>query len=200
MTRRSLDEADFRRMNFPEAYWRVKLQGVNKPVRAKVSRYIQHIDQRLADGVGLIIGGKPGVGKTGIAALIGKVARLHRHTVFFSALWELREHIRERIMFEHDTSVLDRCRNVDLLILDGLCEDDAKDYYFGTRTLLAMLSLRSARKRPTIMTTQLGVADIRKYFPGLLEAVQGSMVYFPVSGANLRQSRHEALVKDVLGD
>jgi len=200
MTRRALEEADFRRMNIPEEYWRVKLQGVNAPVRPQVGRYLQHIDQRIKDGVGLILGGSPAVGKTGIACLIAKAARLHRHTVFFSALWELREHIRERVMFEHDTSVLDRSRNVELLVLDGLCEDDAKDYYFGTRTLIALLSLRASYKRPTILTTQLGVSDIRKFFPGLLEAVQGHMVFFPVRGDNLRQGRHEALVKDVLGD
>jgi DNA replication protein DnaC len=198
--RRQLDALDFERMNLPREYWTAKINSVPESIRDIITRYLVHIDKMSERGAGLVLSGKPGVGKTGVASLVCKEARSRGYTVFFIPVWELREHVRSRTMFDDTTSILDRCKDVDVLVLDGLRSEDARDYSFGSRSLEELLVGRGARKKISILTSRLDLASFRTEFPGLLEATQGCMVYLTVEGPNLRQEQNEALKRTVLGN
>jgi DNA replication protein DnaC len=196
--RRKLDKADFVRMNLPDAYWQVKVQGVQASVRDAVVRYLTKIDEMVGMGAGLWISGAEGTGKTAIAALAAKEARSRGYTVYFSTIWELRECVRSRIGFDDDVSILGRCRVVDLLILDELREDDKVAPFFAAKEIEELVSHRRADQRVTIITTRLDAGKLFTVFPGLKSASEGGMVWFPVDGLNLRTDRQRELISAVL--
>ena len=198
--RRKLTKIDFQRMNLPEGYWRVKVQGVQEKVLEPTVNYLRKIAEMVRMGAGLWISGSDGTGKTSIAALVAKEARARGFTVYFTSIWELRECIRSRVLFDDDTTILNRCRDVDILILDELRSDDADVPYFGAKQLEELLAHRRADRRVTILTTRLPAKTIDDRFPGLRSASEGGMVWFPVDGRNLREDRHKEINQAVFGN
>jgi len=186
-------------MNLPKEFWRAKVQQVSASVQPAVERYLLRIREMVAKGAGLLICGDSGVGKTSVAALIAKESRARGYVTFFVGIWELREAIRSRVMFDDGVSILDRCREVDVLILDGLREDDAKELYLGERTLEELISYRKARHRVTIVTTCMSMRDISAALPGFYNATVGALVPLLIAGENKKIRAHEDLVKEILG-
>lgn len=199
VARRRLVPADFERMNLPEELWTTKIQGVPESVRSTVENYLVRIDEMVDNGAGLLLFGPKGVGKTSIAALIAKEARAAGKTVYFTTLWELRESVRARFMFDETLSILDRCREVDVLVLDGFKEEDAdpKEYHFGMRSIEELLSTRGVWKKVTVLTTALREEDIGRKTPRLAEAIQGHLVPIEVKGPNQALERQKKLAEVV---
>jgi DNA replication protein DnaC len=190
---RKLTVPDLERMNLPTALWTVTLQGVQEPARTEVEKYLRQIPEILLEGVGLLLTGTPGVGKTGIAALALKVARLNRVTGFFGQVADLRTLIRERIAFDEETSILGRCREVGLLVLDDLCEEDFHVPVFGFKDIKALIRYRASYNRATIITVSSDVRDLSPLFA----LSNGLMIEIKVTGKNLLNERHEQLQKRV---
>lgn len=197
--RRPLNIRDFESMNLPEEFWRVKVGYVQESVRPVVVRYMKKMDDMARLGAGLLLSGGPGVGKTGVAALIAKEARSLCYKVFFIGVWELREAIRSKVMYSDSVTMLDRCREVDVLILDGLREEDAQEKWFGAREIEELLANRAARKKVTILTTRLDSPTLRDKMSGVVDAAQGSMVFIPIRGENLRYGKSQELEAAIYG-
>lgn len=197
--RRPLVPADFERMNLPREFWTAKVQNVPASVRDTITRYLVNTDVMLARGAGMLLTGPAGVGKSGIGALVCKEARSRGYTAYFIGAWELRESIRARLLFEDEVSVMDRCRQVDVLVLDGLRPEDAGERLFGMRDIEELVTMRGVRKLVTIVTTRMGAAELNRHFPGFLESVQGCVVSLPVTGSDLRRDLNEELKRVVLG-
>lgn len=199
-TKRTLDRSDMVRMNLPEHLWTTKVSGVCEAQRAVVDRYLVNLPEMKQRTAGLYVIGAEGVGKTAIGVLICKEARSLRFTAFFTPVWELREGIRSHLMFDESTSLLDRCREVDFLVLDGLSADDERDFVFGSRAIEDLILTRSARRRVTIVTTRLSaVGGASKFFSRLQEVTLGCMVSLLVTGPNQCEQQNRALKKVVLG-
>lgn len=197
-TRRQLVKDDLERMNLPLEFWRAKLPLVPESIRDAVIRYLLKLPEMITKPVGLVLVGGPGVGKTGTAAVIAKEARSAGFTVYFSPIWELREDVRNRVEFESGSSVLNRCRGVDLLILDGLRLEDATTPIVGAREIEDLIAARTSRLRPTIVTTRASLRDLRsKGFEGFIEVSQGAMVPLNVQGPNLRSAQQTQLVSEL---
>ena len=103
--RTELTKQILERMNLPPEFWRSKVTDIeDEETRKVVSRYLKKIDEMVSEGIGLLLYGVPGVGKTIIAALIAKEARTWKHTVFFTMIWELRECVRSRVPSARNTA------------------------------------------------------------------------------------------------
>jgi len=196
--RRVLQAGDLARMCLPEAHWRVKLQGVQLSVRQVVHNYLFKIDAHIQRGTGLFIVGEAGVGKTSIAALVAKEARMRGHTVFFTPVYVLRESVKARIEFDSDVSYLKRCRDVDVLVLDDLAQSDLVG--FDARLVDELVHFRKQAKRLTVITTSETPEALLGKAPRLGEAMLGSLVTLEVKGINLNANQHEILSKEVLGE
>jgi len=187
-------------MNLPRELWTTKVQSVPESVRDVIERYLIRIDDMLPRGAGMILSGPTGVGKTCIGSLVLKEARSRGYTTYFISVWELRECIRNRVMFSEELSILDRCRTVDVLVLDGLCEDDGKERFFGSRAIEELVAFRGSHRHATLVTTRMDVMGLRKAMKGFFEATQNYLVMLPVNGPDQRCEKNNDLKKMILGD
>jgi len=195
--RRKLGRVDLERMNLPEDLWTAKVQNVSEAVREKVETYLRNVDEAVANGAGLVIYGSKGVGKTAIAALAAKEARSRGYTALFVRIWELREMIRSRMEFDMDSSMAERAREVDVLVLDDLRPEDAGEKFFTLSEITEMVRYRASRRRVTIITTRLDKGALTvPPMNGLLDV----LLLFKVSGPDLHDSRKRALKEAVLGN
>jgi len=197
--RRTLTRSDLERMNLPRECWEAKVQFVSESVNDVVRRYLINIDEMIQRGAGLFITGDSGVGKSSVASLVCKEARARGYTAYFTPVWELRECVKARVMFEETTSVLDRCKQVHVLVLDGLAIDDAKDYNLGARRIEELLSFRGAQRLVSIVTTRVSQIELRETYGSLISSVQGCMVFLPIVGADRREEQNEELSRAVFG-
>ena len=198
--RRKLGRPDFDRMNLPEVYWRARIQDVQEAAQVPLHKYLQSLHQMVRDGVGLCIHGEESRGKTTCAAVVAKEARSFGYTVYFSTVWEMREMIRAKLSFEDESSVLQRAREVDILILDDLRPEDVDQGWFGRSEIEALIADRAAHKKVTILTTRMSPVDMRQKLTALTEILRGCMVFFPVKGRNLRETRANEMRRSIFGD
>lgn len=198
--KRLLDETDMLRMNLPENLWRVKVQGVQDSVRGQIEHYLLGICNNLTNGRGLLLLGQRGRGKSAIGALIAKEACAWGFTVLFMPIFELREHVRARTMFDDEMSMLDRCLTVDLLVLDDLMQDDQKSTFLSAGDLIRVISSRGSRRRTTIVTTDLAHGALESELANFYTRSQPHLIPLPVVGSDLtalqaQQQRLAALGK-----
>lgn len=198
--RRTLTKSDLEWMNVPPEFWRARFDQVPESVRAVVERYVRRLPEMIERPTGLYLSGLAGVGKTGTAVVIAKEARSVGFPVYFAPVWELREDIKNRATTDGVTGVLARCREVDLLVLDGLRAEDAEAHFFGAREIEDLLSARAGRRRPTFLTSRVRLAELRaKGLGGAVSALEGTCVEVPVVGPNLRSAQNKQLVADLFG-
>lgn len=200
---RKLGPIDYRRSGLPELYWNARLDCVPERVRPVIARYVAHLGEMMKRPAGLLLTGPSGVGKTSIAAIILKAARAQipkGYTAYFTSCWELREAIKNRSSYDEEQTVLDRVREVDLLILDGLRADDAKDpYHLTPRVMEEIILTRGAQRRPTLLTTSLTRRDLTETYTSLLTATADVLVTLEVVGASQREAQARQLRSEILG-
>lgn len=199
MKKRALGKPDFERMNLPEQFRKVKCKTVQGDTQRVLFSYLTRIKEMHTKGAGLILVGGPGVGKTSAAALVLKESRAWGFSAFFVSIWELRELVRSKVFFEETTTILDRCRTVDTLVLDDMKESDIKDHWVNEEILAELVKTRVNSKRVTVLTARTSAADFRMKFPKLFDASIGGLVLLGIEGKNLRADSHKALVADVVG-
>jgi DNA replication protein DnaC len=194
--RRKLGRVDLERMNIPEDLWLAKVQNVSEDVREKVETYLRNIHVAVSGGAGLVIYGSKGVGKTAIATLIAKEARSRGHTALFCRIWELREMIRSRVQFDSDSSMSERARDVDVLVLDDLRAEDAGEKFFTLSEINELVRYRASRRCVTVITTRLDKGALTVPPMNVLLDV---LLLFKVSGPDLHDEKKRALKEAVLG-
>jgi len=188
--RRKLGPTDFMRMNLPQELWCAKVQNVPEAIRADITSYLVQIGENVSRGTGLFLAGKAGVGKSGIAALVAKEARIQGYTAFFITVWEFREAVRARLMFDDELSVFDRCRDVAVLVLDDLALPDVKEAYTGGRFLEGLIAHRGSRHRITVITTRLSNEALTTDADSLNQTIKTYMVRRNVAGPDLRELKN----------
>jgi hypothetical protein len=186
-------------MNLPRRHWTAKFDLVASSVRDSLSRYLFRLDENVSRGTGLLVTGDVGVGKTSIASLVAKEVRSRGYTVYFTTVWELAVTVRSRVMFEDNVSVLDRAKDVDLLVLDDLSKDDARDPLFGLRGIEGLLVYRAGHNKPTVITSKESSVDLEKHFRSVLD-MSDSRVALEVRGPNLKNVVGDLLTKSIQSD
>lgn len=198
--RRSLTETDLERANIPPAYWRMKLDGVLPRYRKNVYHYLRTIEDRIRFGDGILIYGNPGVGKTAISTLIVKEAIARGYKAYFTSIWDMRDHLKERTYFSDDLSVMARARSVDVLVLDDLRSSDIGNRWFGREDITSLLLYRSSGNLPTIVTTSETPVSIKENYPELVTRLSDRLATLVVRGEDRRLSNREELNRRVLGE
>lgn len=197
--RRKLTAEDMARMNVPEGLWRTRLQWVPKSIFAALQNYCENFNVMAEKGAGLLLWGHEGVGKSGAATVVAKEARARGYTVFYTSIVELREAVRERRLFDESSSVLERCRDVDVLILDNLQESDVSEPHVNLAVVEDLLVGRGAKLKISILTTRIPFTELAARHESFVRTVSGYVVPMHVDGPDLRERRGEFLHDLVTG-
>lgn len=185
------------RMNVPQRLWGVSYIGLPEILRKPVQKYVSELDAMLDKGRGFFLYGGPGVGKTSAGVVLLKGIWERRKTGYFTTIKELRQAIREDETFDGSQSVVERCRNVDMLVLDDLALEDFKNFTFGIAEVEHLLKNRSMRSKGTVLTTRLLPDIFRSDYPAILATMQGSFLPVLLEGENHKVAADRELRKDL---
>lgn len=184
-------------MNVPQRLWGVSYVGLPEVLRDPVRLYMADIDAKLKKGIGFFLYGSAGVGKTAAGVVLLKGAWERQKTGYFTTVKDLRQAIRDEETFDGSESVLDRCRNVDMLVLDDLAQDDFKNFTFGVSDVEHLLKNRSMRSKSTVLTTRLMPDNFRSDYPSILQTMQGNFLPLQLEGENHKVEADKQLRKEL---
>ncbi len=192
INRRRLTPEDFRLMNIGEGYWNVSISNIpdNFKYKRYILNYITNLDNMIRNGWGLLLYGEYSSGKTALAIIIGKEARRRGFTVFFiSAL----DYIYSRKqLFNEDETIEDRCKSVDLLIIDDIIPD-------GIDKIEELIRYRNSRKKAVIVTTNIEQKEIKdKLGLSLTEVLMGATLPILIKGINWRQIEKKKIEESLI--
>jgi DNA replication protein DnaC len=83
MPRRELCFEDLERMMIPKRYWDASFDKIDSDVQSIAQRYLMKLDEMVERGIGLMLWGENGRGKTCLAVVLGKELRRCGKTVLF---------------------------------------------------------------------------------------------------------------------
>lgn len=157
-SRRPLTENDMVRMQIPPRFWEVEVDLIPplSTMRKTVCKYIDNVCEMASQGVGLLLHGDNGRGKTAAACLCLMEARRCGYTALFFESAKLKSVVINQVAFDDDQTLWDRVQTVDFLVLDDLWKGTTDSKGFGEDLLDELLRTRSANMRPTIITTNMG--------------------------------------------
>jgi hypothetical protein len=69
-------------------------------------------------------------------------------------IWDLRDAITNKHMFDLDSSIMGRCRDVDFLVLDGLVQEQRFERVLPVAELERLVIWRGQQGKVTIVTTR----------------------------------------------
>lgn len=198
--RDKLTEQDMLHANIPADYWRAGVDRVDYE-GDEFGRYRDRIVPYMRRGVGLLLHGPKGHGKTYAACALLRVAIKHRARGFYLEVNRLQEVYIERSTTEFDVeevSMLERARRAELLVLDDLGEEHVKE--FSTRVLEGLCRYRLSRRRSTIFTTNLPVkgGELERIYGGWITSVlKGKVHPLRIQGTDWREKQARALEQEL---
>jgi len=106
-----------------------------------------------------------------------------RHTVLFVRLPEFRLDVFGKEQFDEDSTVLDRARKVDLLVMDEVNSGSAMDVKYIGNIVLELVQHRSQHMLPTIITTDIPPGSVSTEFsPYMVGLMQESFIPLDIVG------------------
>lgn len=192
-------------MNLPRRFWKSKLGMVEEPQVAYIKHYVDNIHDMLDEGVGLVLYGPNGTGKSSAASIIAKAARVVQASVYYTTVSGLMEDVFRKA--NHDIyPVEDIVKMVDLLVLDDLGKEHRGKTDWSQNFIESLIRQRNDRKtKSTIVTTNLIVNPeknenqlLDEYHYSMVESMRESMLPILFAGKNFRDEKQSKL-KDMFG-
>ncbi len=170
-------------MGLPKQFWKAQPRHIADSVRERVSRMLWQASKMRARGANIVIHGKPGVGKSSIAALFARSFRAHRYPTTWTSVWQLREWTKEKERFKSgEISMMERLRTVDVLVIDDV-NNDPMDGWLSLVDLENLARMRHANMQTTIVTTSIKEDEV--HFNPVVRALSERMLEFHVVGPSL---------------
>jgi DNA replication protein DnaC len=189
--RRKLSVRDLKWMRIPEDYWGVSLEAIPSELkyRASLEAYLKDLEKNLANGVGMILSGPYGCGKTSAAVIIGKEAAEKYRAVRFYMEPRLVRAIFRRETEEHGEAthdVYDIVESVPLLIIDdwGLVKRSEE-----SDVVENLILERIQNKKASILTTNLSPDQMKSRYPTVIPRMEGKFIYVDCTGINWRERK-----------
>jgi len=170
-----------RLMLLPQEFLGLEISDVtNEEFRETLENYVANMRDMFDERVGLLIWGQPSSGKSAAAAILAKEARKRYKTSMFITIWDLRESLFNHAMFVSGISLMQRAREVDFLILDGLDKADAeaKAKAFNLVEIERLINSRAQQHRLTVVTSRVSPMDMMQesLFSSFLKATESRLL------------------------
>jgi DNA replication protein DnaC len=150
-------------LNIPKRFWNADIKQLrftlDRETLTKLYTYLKKFPQMYKEGIGLLLVGEPGVGKTYIVSAALKYLYLkYKVKGFFVDTKELSIKLRESFNSGEHTDLVEFLSRVPVLVLDDLGNETLTDWY--REILTGLVSKRYNDKRATFITTN--------YYPSYL--------------------------------
>jgi predicted AAA+ superfamily ATPase len=147
MYRRELTKDDLLRARVPKRYWTASMDGVQESVREVATKYLANIEEMLSKGVGLLLWGSNGIGKTSLSVVIGKEYRRRGQSLLFLEAAEIKGAVISSEMFDEEQTLWERAKTVEVLLIDDLGKGVQDSTGFGARVLDELIWLANESVR-----------------------------------------------------
>lgn len=198
----------FREANFPQRFAGLTLAELDwsrlgPNVERAIKRYAGQTGYIFEQGIGLILTGKAGTGKTHTAVGLAKLMAGYGYAVRFFTVATLLEKLRagfaDRSAGAPVRSLWDQVYRVELLVLDDLGVENITDW--ARQTIYQIVNERWLARLPTIVTTNCSAEGLQAdYGPGTLSRLMGSSLVIQFSGSDYRVFEKKILIEDFLQD
>jgi DNA replication protein DnaC len=206
--RRPIDEADLLRMRLPERYWGANIVGVKANVEGTdltlqdiLRKYLGKLDEMFVKGYGIAMVGDNGLGKTGAAAVIAMEARRQMYSVLFLEAARIRAAVIERTPFDEHTTLMERAREVDFLVIDDLGKGTSDSKGFLQAAIDELVRARAARLAVTVLTTNMTpkrLIDTGELKKSTAAQLTEAALVVQLKGSDLRKPNAAAIRRAVL--
>lgn len=192
----ALDEWALERMNVPTALWGAEYAQVSPEHQTAIRRYCAKIDDMLGRGVGFFIFGDAGTGKSSLAAVLLKASWERDKSCYYTSVKDLRYAVKSESKFDNDEYVLDRCKNIDVLVLEDFSADDIKPFTLSLGEIEHLLRTRAMRSKTTIFTARMPLEQMQLECGDLLRCMNGSFIALHCMGEDRKRLAQIALNRE----
>lgn len=190
--RLSVSHANLIRSLIPDSFWDVSLEAIPDGIAYKeiIRKYIENLDDHVRDGVGLVLAGPHGSGKTSAAVIIAKEVLARGGSCRFVTEDKLVGAVINKEREDEDWTFERRVRETMMLVLDDLGMVPLSG---GANIVERVMNERLQYARPTIITMNLGPGEFDSRYPALSERIKGRMLWVACSGINWREELEKTL-------
>jgi DNA replication protein DnaC len=184
----------FTATRLPKNHWECSIAQIpSLPYKPLVVDWVDKVKENIEEGKGILLYGKHGSGKSGIAAIMLKAALSKR----IGALWVAAEAIydyrlnQDTILYSDSTSLWDRMMTVPLLVVDDMLVRNRKDQksQWIEMTLEMLIRRRTDSKLCTIITTNEDLSKIKSEVLALFSILKEATTPINVVGHDFRLNK-----------
>lgn len=180
-----LTERDLGRMNLGEKFWHCTLDAIPEQCGYKqsIKTWIEKMPEMLAQGMGMVLTGEWRQGKTSAAVVCAKATVTHGGTAYLIRADQVAGVVVNSDRFDDDSTVEQRCMNVDLLVIDDLVQGGG--YEQAKAMMERLIRYRYDHRKSMIVTTNTGLDGIEKrYGQGTAMVLRSRCLPVKVEGTN----------------
>lgn len=177
----------------PKGYWNEQPSTFSGDAKAlqEVEKYIKDIDSNITNGIGLYLHGKPGVGKTLLAAYIIKAGLARNKNIKFYFFTDVLNVFTESWRDENARDEVEK--NIiksDILVLDDIGKEYKSNTKLHESILDTVIRNRASQLRPVIITSNYDLLDSREaYGAGIVDLFKESLHIVNVTGESYRATK-----------
>jgi len=190
MKRRKLQQADYERMHVGRRFYGVSISQIPDTATHKKT-LIEYLERdNYGEGLGIVLWGDNGTGKTSAAIAIAKEYRRRGYTALFVRAGELRDMIIAKREFDEGGTWYDRALDVDVLVIDDLGKEYKAASGFTEATVEEIIRARAQNLQITLITTNVAPSGLLKagYSQSFMALLMESAVMLELKGVQWRKT------------
>lgn len=201
---KGITETHLKLANIGQDYWDCDFLNYKGPKEAKtkVLKYLLSLDEMKEKGVGLLLVGPHGPGKTTLAMVALKYLARANWNVYATSLGEVIEQIQKSWSDRSSDSTdlfIERARSADFLLIDDVGKEHRGQSGFTERTFDNLVRYRVQHRLPTFLTTNHTKSELLDvYGESAISLLEGKLIPITVNGGDFRRTEQKRDIRETL--